>query len=200
MVPQLSPDSSVLANLSILLIEDNLDQCELLSLLFDKAGARVHCVHSAASALAALDMVEVDVLISDISISDSDGYELLRQVRGRDAEHGSYVPAIAASGWTRPVDRAEADAVGFDTFVAKPYSPSELMEVVEGLGPLIAVQRKVRAACRAQRIEPRALRERLEHRHETLLEEREGLLTALADLRHRAPDDTRSGEARTAAQ
>jgi two-component system, OmpR family, response regulator len=156
MVPQIASDTSILANLSILLVEDNLDQCDLLSLVFDKAGARVHCVHSTASALAALDMVEVDVLISDISIADSDGYELLRRVRDRDAEHGRYVPAIAATGWVRPSDRAAASAAGFDTFLAKPYTPDEMMRVVAALRPLIAVQRRVRAVCRIQRREQRA--------------------------------------------
>jgi two-component system, OmpR family, response regulator len=180
MVPQGSSDSPVLANLSILLVEDNLDQCDLLSLVFDKAGARVHCVHSTASALAALDMVEVDVLISDLSLPDSDGYDLLRRVRGRDAEHGRYVAAIAATGWVRPSDRAAADAAGFDTFVEKPYTPDELLEVVAALRPLIAVQREVRTACRARRLELRALQERLEHREEQLRDERERLVAMLS--------------------
>jgi two-component system, OmpR family, response regulator len=155
MVPEISPDTSVLANLSILVVEDNLDQCDLLSLIFDKAGAQVHCVHSTESALAALSMVEVDVLISDLSVPDSDGYELLRRVRGRDAEHGSSVPAIAATGWVRPSDRAAASAAGFDTFVAKPYTPDELLEVVQTLRPLIELQRSMRTACRVRRLERR---------------------------------------------
>ena len=61
-------------------------------------------------------MIEVerpDALVSEIGLPDEDGYELIRQIRQHEAEHGGLLPAVALTGYARAEDRARVLAAGF---------------------------------------------------------------------------------------
>ena len=62
---------------------------------------------------------------------DRDGYDLIRQVRGRAAARA--LPAVALTAFARPEDRRRALLAGFQTHVAKPVDPAELVAVVASL-------------------------------------------------------------------
>jgi CheY-like chemotaxis protein len=70
-----------------------------------------------------------DLLISDIGMADTDGYNLIRQVR----EKGEHIPAIALTAYARTQDRLRAIAAGYNTHVAKPVEIKELVTVVKCL-------------------------------------------------------------------
>jgi CheY-like chemotaxis protein len=91
---------------------------------------------STAEALAILERWRPDLLISDLGMPEEDGYTLIRRVRALPAERGGQVPAVALSARTRPEDRIEALAAGFQMHVAKPVAPAELLAVAVTLaGP-----------------------------------------------------------------
>ena len=71
-----------------------------------------------------------DALVSDIGLPDADGYELIRQVRLYEAEHGGVLPAIALTGYARAEDRARILAAGFQAHVPKPVDPVELAAAI----------------------------------------------------------------------
>ena len=125
-----APDSLPLAGLRLLVVDDDLDTCETLSLLLSRAGARVVTAASAAEALAALERSRPDLLIADIGMPGEDGYDLIRQMRMRPPERGGAVPALALTAYTRAEDRERALAAGFQAHLPKPVNAEELMAVL----------------------------------------------------------------------
>jgi signal transduction histidine kinase/CheY-like chemotaxis protein/integral membrane sensor domain MASE1 len=119
-----------IADLRVLVVDDEADASELLRRLLTEHGCRVDTVASAAEALAALAGRAYDVLLTDISMPAMDGYELLRRVR----TGGPRVPrAIAVTALARPQDRARALAAGFDGHLAKPIDPTRLLQLLHRL-------------------------------------------------------------------
>lgn len=119
----------------VLLVDDFADSAELYQIALGLEGADVTAVATAAHALAALDGAAFDALVSDLVMSEVDGYALVRAVRTREVERGGKIPAIALTGHTYPHHRAAAFEAGFDRFLTKPCSPSTL---VETLGELLS--------------------------------------------------------------
>jgi len=124
---------SDLQNLRILVVEDELDALDLIMIDLAAHGARVRGTVSAAEALALLLSEHFDLLISDIGMSDTDGYKLIRQVRYQEGEKGEHIPAIALTAYARAQDRMRAIAAGYNTHVAKPVEIGELVTVVKCL-------------------------------------------------------------------
>jgi signal transduction histidine kinase/CheY-like chemotaxis protein len=112
--------------MTVLVVDDQPDSCELLAALFERHGARVVQCDSAESALGVLTDVEANLLIADIAMPDVDGYELIRRVRTTHAA----LPAIAVSAYARPQDRRRALAAGYDGYCAKPVETPQLLRAV----------------------------------------------------------------------
>jgi PAS domain S-box-containing protein len=122
-----------LANLKILVVEDELDALDLLAIDLREHGAKVTGVPSASDALELLGKQKFDLIISDIGMADTDGYSLIRQVRETEGPQGEHVPAIALTAYARAQDRLRAIAAGYNTHVAKPVEIRELVSVVKCL-------------------------------------------------------------------
>lgn len=122
-----------LANLRILVVEDELDALDLLAIDLREHGANVTGVASATEALELLGKDEFDLIISDIGMADTDGYSLIKQVRQHEGARGEHIPAIALTAYARAQDRIRAIASGYNTHVAKPIDIRELVSVVKCL-------------------------------------------------------------------
>jgi len=127
-----------LAGVRILVVEDDLDALELITIDLAEHGAKVRGVASAAEALSLLENEQFDLLISDIGMADTDGYNLIRQVRLQEGEKSEPIPAIALTAYARTQDRIRAIAAGYNTHVAKPVEIRELVTVVKCLTGRIA--------------------------------------------------------------
>ena len=75
-----------------------------------------------------------NVILSDIGLPDVDGYELIRRIR--EMPDGRNVPAAALTALVRGDDRMRALNAGFQTHLAKPIAPGELVAVVRSLAAL----------------------------------------------------------------
>jgi PAS domain S-box-containing protein len=117
----------------ILVVEDDPDTQELLKTVLGGHGAEVTAVNSGASALAELTHVKPDVIISDIAMAGENGYDLIKKIRSLGPEAGGHVPAIALTAYARPSDRRRALLAGFQTHLAKPVEPDELLAVILSL-------------------------------------------------------------------
>ena len=127
---QVQPVTEVdLYNVKILVVEDELDALDLLTIDLTAHGAKVRGASSATEALDLLSSDKFDLLISDIGMADTDGYNLIKQVR----EKGEQIPAIALTAYARTQDRKRALAAGYNTHVAKPVEIKELVTVVKCL-------------------------------------------------------------------
>jgi CheY-like chemotaxis protein len=127
-------DEPDLIGLHILVVDDDLDLRESLSLLLELYGASVTAVGSAREALQVLSATVPDVLLSDLAMPGMDGYDLIRKIRALSPDRGAYVPAAAVSARTGPEDRRRALAEGFQIYVPKPVSGEDLVAVVARLG------------------------------------------------------------------
>ena len=114
----------------LLLVEDNPDNREVLSLLLgDRYG--VSAFGSASDALASLDAVAPDVLVLDIGMAPVDGVQCLAAIRARPAYRN--VPAVALTAFARDVERQTFLAAGFQAVVTKPIlDDGELVRVIDG--------------------------------------------------------------------
>jgi len=119
-----------LDGLRILVVDDSADGRTLTSLVLTQAGASVKAVASVREALQWLEVERPHVLVSDIGLPDEDGYELIRQIRQDEAEHGGFLPAVALTGYARAEDRAQILAAGFQAHVPKPIEPVELATAI----------------------------------------------------------------------
>jgi PAS domain S-box-containing protein len=122
-----------LQDVQILVVEDELDALDLLTIDLTAHGAKVHGAISAAEAIDLLRTRKFDLLISDIGMADTDGYKLIRQVRTLEREQGTHIPAIALTAYARTQDRIRALRAGYNTHVAKPVEIKELVTIVKCL-------------------------------------------------------------------
>jgi signal transduction histidine kinase/CheY-like chemotaxis protein len=116
-----------------LVVEDDDDARALLQKVLTGQGALVRIASSARAALELLGRERVDVLLSDIEMAGTDGYELMRELRLRTVALGGAVPALALSAYTRTEDRLRALRAGFQVHLSKPVKPSKLVAVVASL-------------------------------------------------------------------
>jgi PAS domain S-box-containing protein len=118
-----------LDGLRILVVDDEPDTRELLKKGLEYCGATVRLANSASDALAKLEKDLPDILISDIGMPGTDGYDLIRQVRNLPNEKSRKVAAIALTAYTRVEDRLQALRAGYDMHVPKPVELTELIAV-----------------------------------------------------------------------
>jgi PAS domain S-box-containing protein len=117
-----------LDDVEILLVEDDRDALEAMTLALEMTGATVRSASSAAEAWSEFIRRAPDIVVSDLSMPEEDGYSLLRRIQG-SALNGS-VPAIALTGFTRPEDKARVLSAGFAAHVPKPIDPDLLVRVL----------------------------------------------------------------------
>jgi PAS domain S-box-containing protein len=122
-----------LNNVSVLVIDDELDARNLLKLLLESAGAVVYLAPSAEQGMEHLLSKSVDVLICDIGMPDVDGYSLMRRIRALNDGQKSEVAAVALTAYARLEDRTEAMSAGFQNHLPKPVEPAEFLAVVHSL-------------------------------------------------------------------
>ncbi|QLE51396.1 response regulator [Nostoc sp. C057] len=122
--------STPLAGLKVLVVDDEADTRNLLSFMFEEYGAIATAVASVDEALAVLEQAKADILISDIGMSEQDGYTLIRKLRSLEPEKGGCMPAIALTAYTREEDRLEALSAGFQQYLSKPIDPTKLIAMV----------------------------------------------------------------------
>jgi signal transduction histidine kinase/CheY-like chemotaxis protein len=116
-----------LADVKVLVVDDEPDAREFLAAVLGRAGAEFQLASSAAEALSMLDAWCPDVLVSDIGMPGQDGLELIRAIRGRDPERGGRIPAVVLSAYAGREDGQRAREAGFDVHVAKPVHPEDLV-------------------------------------------------------------------------
>ena len=123
-----------LDDVRVLVIDDDADTRELITFILEQCGAIVTTVTSAREALDILAHSNTDILISDVGLPDSNGYELIREVRLLDNENGRNIPAVALTAYAAEEDQRRALSAGFQFHLSKPVEPSKLIAVLSHLG------------------------------------------------------------------
>jgi signal transduction histidine kinase len=117
---------------TVLLIEDNIDVADSLKELLEIFGNKVEVAFNGTDGLEKAYLLQPDVLLCDIGLSDMDGYAIAKAFRGNEALKSVYLVAI--SGYAASEDQRKAIEAGFDRHVAKPPDPTELKRILAELG------------------------------------------------------------------
>jgi CheY-like chemotaxis protein len=122
-----------LDDVRVLVVEDQPDTRELITVILRGGGAEVLAAGSAEEALEVLSRFRPHVLLSDIQMPGRDGYSLIQEIRARPPEEGGTIPAAALTAYATAADRHRALAAGYQEHVPKPVEPSAVLEVVANL-------------------------------------------------------------------
>jgi two-component system response regulator CpxR len=113
---------------SILLIDDDVQLCSLLSKFFSAHNFRLETVHDGGSGLAMAQQHEHDLILLDIMLPVLDGLEVLAHLRKRTT-----VPVIMLTARSADDDRIAGLEAGADDYVLKPFNPNELLARVRAV-------------------------------------------------------------------
>jgi DNA-binding response OmpR family regulator len=112
----------------ILVIEDEPNIREIVTLYLQRGGFKVHAVEDGLHAQNWLNEQNPDLIIMDLMLPELDGYQLTGQIRAR-----SDVPIIMLTSRREEVDRIAGLEMGADDYVVKPFSPQELVSRVRAV-------------------------------------------------------------------
>jgi len=115
----------------ILVVEDDRDIAELVERYLQKAGFSIELLSSGRDALKAIADRTPDLLVLDLMLPHVDGLEVCRIVRGNDAT--AAIPIIMLTARTEESERIVGLELGADDYLAKPFSPNELVARVRAL-------------------------------------------------------------------
>jgi two-component system CheB/CheR fusion protein len=116
---------------SILVVDDSRETADMLTTLLTTEGAQVSSARSGEDALRLVRENTFDLVISDISMPEMDGYQLLEKIRALSCAKD--LPALALTGYGRTTDIERAEAAGFVRHLTKPLDIGRLLEVVREL-------------------------------------------------------------------
>lgn len=109
----------------ILIIEDDPDLAELMAITLRSAGHAIELAADGGAALLALRTITPDAVILDIMLPDIVGFSLCETLRRRPAT--ARLPILCVSACEEAEARPIALASGADDFLAKPFSPHQLV-------------------------------------------------------------------------
>jgi len=109
----------------ILVVEDHEDNRQILRDLLGAAGFEIVEAHDGESAHPVASAEKPDLILMDIQLPGIDGYEATRRIKGDPAL--AAIPLIVVTSYALSGDEEKARTAGCDDYVAKPYSPRELL-------------------------------------------------------------------------
>ena len=130
----------------ILVVDDNLDALETLSMMVRLLGHDVATAHDGEEALAALGRFQPQVVLMDIGMPKLNGYDAARRMR--QLPYGAGLLLIATTGWGQEEDRHRTADAGFDHHLVKPVEPAVLRKLLEDYAPATVVGSSVTAGAR----------------------------------------------------
>ncbi len=117
-------------SLTIMIVEDNKD----IQLYYKQTLSDAYKIVQAQNGKQALELLEkkeIDLIISDISMSEMDGFEFSKQLKSNI--HTSHIPLIVVSAHTEIDAKTKGYELGIDAYLAKPFKEQELLSIIRNL-------------------------------------------------------------------
>jgi CheY-like chemotaxis protein len=137
--------------LRILLVEDNVINQKLATIVLERAGHRVAVARSGKEALAVLGLGEggpagkigppFDLVLMDVQMPELDGYEATTAIRDEERRTGRHLPILALTAYAMKGDRERCLGAGMDGYLAKPIQEQDLWRAIRDLVPGAATPR-----------------------------------------------------------
>jgi len=118
--------------LRILLVEDNVVNQKVAVRLLERMGHKIDIASDGRQAVAAVQVVDYDLVLMDCQMPVMDGYAAAQTIRG--LECGRNLPIVAMTAHAMPEDRRRCLDAGMDEYLAKPISAERLYDLVETFG------------------------------------------------------------------
>jgi two-component system cell cycle response regulator DivK len=112
----------------ILIVEDTEDNRQILRDLLGMVGYTLVEAHDGAQGVAMAAEHRPDLILMDIQMPVMDGYEATRRIKAEPAL--ASIPVIAVTSYALSGDEAKTRAAGCDGYIAKPYSPRQMLAKV----------------------------------------------------------------------
>jgi CheY-like chemotaxis protein len=106
----------------VLVVDDNVDAAEMLSMALQMGGWEVAVAHDGLEALRVASQFDPDAVVIDIGLPIMDGYEVGRRLREAQARRPDARPLrlVAVTGYGQDTDRQQSAAAGIDVHLVKP--------------------------------------------------------------------------------
>jgi DNA-binding response OmpR family regulator len=114
-----------------LVVEDNPPECERIAGWLKLEGFKVQTAVDYRAAVAALEALRPDIICCDISLPRESGFDLVEHVRANRATE--FIPILVMSERHSPEDMAQAEHVGANAYLKKPFSRDRLAKYVTAL-------------------------------------------------------------------
>ena len=108
--------------LSLLLVDDDVELCGMMSEFFAQEGHRLECIYNGREGLTAALNGMYDLVILDVMLPIVDGFEVLQRLRRRKD-----LPVIMLTARVQQQDRIRGLDAGADDYLPKPFDPDELL-------------------------------------------------------------------------
>ena len=162
----------------ILIVDDEIDMAENLQLLLEQAGHQTFVETESAKAIGWVNREQPDLVITDLRMPGVDGASLVEQIKASQPE----IPVIVLTGYASVDSAVEVMKKGASDYLAKPFSPEEL---------LLRVTKAL--SWTELTVENRLLRERIKNiaKHDVIIGQSPALLEILDLVKKVAPTDAR---------
>ena len=114
--------------LKVLLIDDNQDVTDSISMWFEMLGHQVEIASNGAQGLASAQSFHPDIILLDIGLPDMDGFQVARKLREQPAAQHTLI--IALSGYIAHENNLGAETTSFDHYLMKPPKLNELRNLI----------------------------------------------------------------------
>lgn len=126
--PVRATPGGILGGIEVLVVDDNVEDRDSLVSMHGTLGAVAQGVDSAAEALRALAQNSYDIIVSDLLMPDTDGFDLIRRVRSGDGGAPS-IPAVAVTRMSGSYcERAHRE--GYQACLTKPVDPEAIAQII----------------------------------------------------------------------
>ena len=123
-----SPNSSD-ATQRILVVDDNRDSAETLSMLLELMGNEISVAYDGEQAVAMAKEIKPDVVLLDVGLPKLNGYDVARMIR--QESWGSKPMLVAITGWGQTEDKELSREAGFDHHLVKPVDHDYLLTLIQ---------------------------------------------------------------------
>jgi CheY-like chemotaxis protein len=134
---------SDLSEWRVLVVDDEPDSVEIIDIVLSSAGATVYQANDGKEAVEIFSRVHPTLVLTDISMPEMDGWEMLKQIRS--SKNGSGVPVVALTAHAMSGDRERVIEAGFAGYMSKPLAVftflDDLVECLNGHSNRMEVKR-----------------------------------------------------------
>ncbi|MEL6308703.1 MAG: response regulator [Chloroflexota bacterium] len=120
-----------LTDATIVVAEDTYDDRELVSAILSLSGVNVRVVKNGRDCIDLVNEIQPTLVITDLSMPEMDGWQVLKHIRAEDST--SHIPVVAITAYYSADVANDAKEAGFNAFFAKPVSASDFVTHLEKL-------------------------------------------------------------------